>query len=457
MNLVTIDPSTGERLEAWVETSEEEVDLALGRAQRAFTEWAGRPLEERRVPVLRLASLLREEAEVLSLCMAREMGKPIAQGRAEIEKCARVCEHYAEHAGEYLSERKLPPIPETVTVAPRPLGPVYAIMPWNFPFWQVLRFVAPTLMAGNVAILKHAPGVPGCARAIVDLVRRAGFPDGVFESLRLGESRAEALIARPEIVAVTLTGSTTAGRAVAAAAGRAIKPCVLELGGSDAAVVLEDADLELAVEECVASRLINTGQSCIAAKRWIVAEEIAREFTERATAAMAARRWGNPILDREAELGPLARFDLRDHLADQVARSLRGGATLLCGGETPAGAGAFYPPTLLADVEPGSPAFEEELFGPVAAITLARDEAHAVALANATSFGLGASVFTRDSERGERIARDQLRAGSCFVNTLVRSDPGVPFGGIGASGHGRELGREGILAFMNLKAVVVRR
>jgi succinate-semialdehyde dehydrogenase/glutarate-semialdehyde dehydrogenase len=328
-------------------------------------------------------------------------------------------------------------------------------MPWNFPFWQVIRFAAPALMAGNTGVLKHAANVSGCALAVEELFREAGFPAGAFRTLLIGSDAVADVIAAPEVNAVTLTGSSAAGRAVAGQAGAVLKKTVLELGGSDPYVILEDADLPSAVATCVSSRLINSGQSCIAAKRFIVVDAVRREFTDRFVSTMQAKKLGDP-LDEKTDVGPLARRDLRDGLHRQVEESLNSGAQLLAGGEIPSGPGAYYPPTVLADVKPGMPAFDEELFGPVSAIVPAKDEKEAIRLANQSAYGLGAAVFTRDLARGERIAAEQLEAGSCFVNALVISDPRLPFGGIKESGYGRELAVFGILEFVNIKTVYVK-
>jgi succinate-semialdehyde dehydrogenase/glutarate-semialdehyde dehydrogenase len=335
-----------------------------------------------------------------------------------------------------------------------PLGVVLAVMPWNFPFWQVIRFAAPALMAGNAGVLKHASNVMGCAVALGELVEEAGAPEGLFGVLKLPSDRVPEVIAHPLVRAVTLTGSAAAGRAVAAEAGRHLKKTVLELGGSDPYVVLADADVEAAARICADSRLINGGQSCIAAKRFVTVPEVHDAFVDAFTAALVAVRTGDPR-DDATQLGPLARRDLRDEVHDQVRRSVAGGARLLVGGEPPEGPGAFYPPTVLVDVEPGVPAHDDEVFGPVAAVLAARDEADAVRRANATTFGLGAAVFTRDLARGEELAVRHLRAGSCFVNALVASDARLPFGGLGDSGYGRELADIGLREFVNVKSVVV--
>jgi succinate-semialdehyde dehydrogenase/glutarate-semialdehyde dehydrogenase len=404
---------------------------------------------------MRAAALLRERTEALATLMADEMGKPVTQGRAEVGKCAWVCEHYAEHAEGYLADRAVVTEHAEAFVTHQPLGVVLAIMPWNFPLWQVFRAAAPTLMAGNTMLLKHASNVPGCALAIEGVFRDAGAAPGVFTTLLISGDTARKLIRSDRVQAVTLTGSTGAGSAVAREAGRAIKKTVLELGGSDAYVVLRDADLGLAAELCARSRLINSGQSCIAAKRFVVVEAVREEFTDRFVAVMRDAVVGAPR-DDATTVGPLARTDLRDALHEQVRASVARGARLLLGGEVAPGAGAWYPPTVLDGVARGMPAWREELFGPVASIIGVRDERAAIRAANATSFGLGAAVFTRDVARGRRIARDELAAGATVVNGNVQSDPRLPFGGIGESGYGRELGAEGIREFVNVKSVVVR-
>ncbi len=382
------------------------------------------------------------------------MGKPLAQGRGEAEKCASACDYFAEHAARFLAPDPIETDARKSYVAFAPLGVVLAVMPWNFPFWQVFRFAAPALMAGNGCLLKHASNVTGCALAIEELLRDAGFPEDLFQALLLRGGAVEQALARPEVRAVTLTGSAEAGRSIAAAAGKLLKKSVLELGGSDPYIILDDADLDHAAETCAASRLINSGQSCIAAKRFIVVGAVRQAFAERFVERMRARRAGNPM-DEGVDLGPLARRDLRERLHAQVAESVRRGAKVLLGGEIPPGPGAFYPATVLDNVGPGMPAYDEETFGPVAAVIAARDEADAIRIANDSSFGLGAAVFTRDSERGERLAREAIEAGSCFVNSLVRSDPRLPFGGVKESGYGRELSAYGIREFVNVKTMYV--
>jgi succinate-semialdehyde dehydrogenase/glutarate-semialdehyde dehydrogenase len=454
MALRSVNPTDGSLLREYPETTPEEVATALAAAARAFDGWRRTPFALRAAVLRRAGALLRERRQDLSRLMALEMGKPVAQGRAEADKCAWVCDHYAEHAERFLAPENAPSEAARSYVAFEPLGPVLAVMPWNFPLWQVFRFAAPALMAGNVGLLKHASSVSACALAIEGILQEAGLPPDAFRALLVGSARVASLVEAAEIAAVTLTGSTPAGRAVAARAGACLKKTVLELGGSDPYVVLEDADVEAAAEACAASRLVNGGQSCIAAKRFIVVESVLQGFQELLVERIRARRMGDP-LEEGVDVGPQARRDLRDDLRRQVEASVDRGARALLGCRVPDGPGAFYPPSVLAGVAPGMPAFDEELFGPVAAIVAARDERDAIRLANRTAFGLGAAVFTRDLERGERIARHELQAGSCFVNTFVRSDPRLPFGGIKESGYGRELGAFGIREFVNVKTVYV--
>jgi succinate-semialdehyde dehydrogenase/glutarate-semialdehyde dehydrogenase len=394
---------------------------------------------------------LRAKEADLARAMALEMGKPIVQGVAEIQKCALACDYYAEHGAGYLAAQPRESDAALSYVRFDPLGPVLAVMPWNFPFWQVFRFAAPALMAGNAGLLKHASNVPRCALEIEQIFRAARFPEHLFSTLLIGSAGVATLIADPRVVAVTLTGSESAGSQVAAAAGRALKKTVLELGGSDPFIVLADADLELAARTAASGRLVNSGQSCIAAKRFIVVEAIADRFLERFVAEMESRRMGDP-LDPETQVGPQARVELRDALHRQVEESVRRGAKLLLGGRVPPGRGAFYPPTVLDAVDRGMPAFDEETFGPAAAVIRARDEAHAIALANDSRFGLGASLWPRARACAERLAAE-IEAGSVFVNGLVKSDPRLPFGGIKRSGYGRELSEYGLREFVNVKTV----
>ncbi|HET9951853.1 MAG TPA: NAD-dependent succinate-semialdehyde dehydrogenase [Candidatus Eisenbacteria bacterium] len=455
--LRSIDPTTGKAIRDYPETTPAAIGAALSLADRAFRAWRRESFETRAAVLRRAAARLRERAAEDAILMALEMGKPVAQGRAEAEKCAWTCDYFAEHAAAMLASQPAPSDASRSYVTFQPLGVVLAVMPWNFPYWQVFRFAAPALMAGNACVLKHASNVSGCALAIEAIFREAGLPEGLFTTLLVPGSAVEPIVEMPLVRAVTLTGSAPAGRAVAAAAGRALKKTVLELGGSDPYVILEDADLDAAAATCATSRLINGGQSCIAAKRFIVVEPALEAFTDRLVTAMKAKRWGNPLAEGAdaPDLGPMARADLRDELHHQVTASVDRGARLLLGGAIPEGPGAFYPPTVLDRVRPGMPAYGEETFGPVAAIVAARDEADAVRIANDTPFGLGAAVFTRDLARGERIAAAEFEAGACFVNGFVRSDPRLPFGGIKESGYGRELSSFGIHEFTNVKTVWV--
>jgi len=446
----TVNPATGETLAHYDEASDADLDAALDRATRAFDAHRATTHAQRADGLRRLADALERDADRLARLATDEMGKPLAQARAEVEKCARACRVYAEHGAAWLADDVRPTEARRSLVAYEPLGVLLAVMPWNFPYWQAVRALAPALAAGNVVVLKHASNVLGCGDALAALVAEAGFADGAMQHVVLSSERIAGVIADDRVAAVTLTGSEGAGRSVGAAAGRALKPCVLELGGSDPFVVLADADVERAAEVGVQARVQNNGQSCIAAKRFVVEAPVADAFAEAFASRMAALRVGDPTTD--VDLGPLARRDLRDEVHDQVTRSVRGGARVVTGGDVPDGPGAFYPPTVLADVREGTPAADEEVFGPVAALLVASDEADAVRLANATRFGLGASVWTADLARGERVAR-QIRAGSVFVNAMVASHPMLPFGGVGESGIGRELGPEGARAFVNVKTL----
>jgi succinate-semialdehyde dehydrogenase/glutarate-semialdehyde dehydrogenase len=427
---------------------------AVVQAHSAWQAWRATPFGQRAPLMKKAASLLRQRKSELSTLMADEMGKPLAQGVGEVEKCAWVCEYYADFAESHLAPDVIKTENAKSYVAFEPLGVVLAVMPWNFPLWQVYRFAAPALMAGNAGVLKHASNVPGCALSIEQVFKDAGFPAGLFRTLLIGGREVKGIIEHPLVRAVTLTGSTPAGKAVASQAGAVLKKTVLELGGSDAYLVLADAELETTVTSCVNSRLINAGQSCIAAKRFIVVESVLDGFTRRFVDLMKSKRVGDPLADG-TDVGPQARHDLRDALHKQVLASIDGGARLLLGGEVPKSDGAYYPPTVLTNVKPGMPAYEEELFGPVASIIAARDEDDAVRIANDSVFGLGGAVFTKDVARGERVAR-RLEAGSTFVNGLVASDPRLPFGGIKESGYGRELGPYGIKEFVNVKTIVVK-
>ncbi|MGQ0848864.1 MAG: NAD-dependent succinate-semialdehyde dehydrogenase [Actinomycetota bacterium] len=450
----SINPTTGEVVAEYSEHSWEEVDARLVAAHRAFQEWRRVDYSDRAIPMRKAAELLEGGKEDLARLMAVEMGKPITAGRAEVEKCAWACRYFADEAEEMLADREIPTGRTKSYLHNEPLGVVLAVMPWNFPLWQVFRFAAPGLMAGNAGVLKHSSNVFGSAIAIEEILADAGFPTGLFSTLLIGSKSVDKVIEHPSVVAATLTGSEPAGRAVASKAGAMLKKTVLELGGSDPYLVLADADLPSAAATCAASRLINNGQSCIAAKRFIVIESVAEEFSGLFVEQMAAAAMGDP-LEETTKLGPQARHDLRDELHRQVQRTLEAGARLLLGGEVPKGPGAFYPPTVMAGVEKGMAAYHEEIFGPAATLITVADEAEAVAVANDSPFGLGAAIFSTDVERAERLAATRLEAGCCFVNSLVASDPRLPFGGIKTSGYGRELSDLGIREFVNQKTVVV--
>jgi succinate-semialdehyde dehydrogenase/glutarate-semialdehyde dehydrogenase len=454
MALLSINPTTGEQIASYPEMTHAEADAALASAAAAFAGWRREPLSARAAVVRGVARVLRARKADLARLMALEMGKPLTQGESEVEKCAGACEYFADHAVDFLAVEEVATDAARSFVTYQPLGVILGVMPWNFPLWQVLRYAAPTTMAGNTTVLKHSSNVTGCALAIEDLFREAGAPDGVFRTLRLGSARVAEVIDDGRIAAVTLTGSTPAGQAIAARAGTALKKTVLELGGSDPYVILDDADVPAAVATCVSSRLINSGQSCVAAKRFICTDARRAEVESLFAELMAAKRMGDPLTN--VDVGPQARVDLRDDLHRQVEDSIARGARVLIGGVRPDGGGAFYPPTVLTGVVKGMPAYDEELFGPVAAIITAADEDEAIRIANDTPFGLGAAVFTRDVARGTRIAAEDLAAGNCFVNGFVRSDPRLPFGGIKQSGYGRELGIWGIREFVNIKTVYIQ-
>lgn len=450
----SINPANGEKIRLYDEHSWQDVERRLETARSCFNSWRRTTFSERATRLKKAAAILRERASEFGALMTNEMGKPISAGHKEAEKCAWVCDYYADNAERFLSREDVDTDAKSSFVSFQPLGPVLAVMPWNFPFWQVLRFAAPALMAGNVGLLKHASNVPGCALAIESVFRDAGFPEGCFTTLMIGSKLVDQVIAHKDVVAVTLTGSTPAGQAVASSAGKALKKTVLELGGSDPYVILDDADIEHAASACAASRMINNGQSCIAAKRFIATDKVHDEFLARVVEQMGSYTPADPTKE-DTNLGPMAREDLRDELHDQVKRSIAAGAKLEIGGEVPDRPGAWYPATVLSNVQPGTPAYVEEMFGPVASVIRAKDEADAIRIANDSEFGLGAAVFTKDVERGTQIAEQQLEAGACFVNAFVKSDPRLPFGGIKTSGYGRELAAFGIREFVNIKTVYV--
>ncbi len=455
MPLVSIDPATEQEIARYDALTEAEIEAALQKAHEAFLRHRDTSFAERAEKMRRCADLLEHRAADYAALMVREMGKPRKQAVAEVNKCALVCRYYADTAEGHLADAPAPVEDARAFVAYQPLGPVLAVMPWNFPFWQVFRFAAPALMAGNVGLLKHASNVTGCSLAIEDVLRDAGFGHEEFQSLRVGSDAVAGIIADRRVRAATVTGSDGAGRAVGGAAGKALKPSVLELGGSDPFIVLADADLDHAVATGVQARVQNNGQSCIAAKRFIVEASILEDFTRRFVERVEALNVGDPM-DDATDIGPLARRDLRDEIHDQVTRAQREGAVVLTGGEKLDRTGFYYAPTVLGNVQENTVAFDEEIFGPVASVISARDADDAIRLANASRFGLGGAVFTRDLEKGERVAR-ALHVGCAFVNAMVRSDPRVPFGGVGDSGYGRELARDGIRAFVNTKTVWIER
>lgn len=432
-----------------------EVNNIIDLTADAFEKWKETSFGHRSNLMMKAAQVLKAKREEYSELMTLEMGKPISQSKAEVEKCAWVCEYYADNAEKFLKDELIQTDASKSFVTYQPLGTVLAVMPWNFPFWQVFRFAAPGLMAGNAGILKHASNVSGCALAIEEVFREAGFPENLFRTILVPSSQMEAVIKNEKIKAVTLTGSVTAGKAVAKTTGSVLKKTVMELGGSDPYIILEDADLEMASETCVNARLINGGQSCIAAKRFIIVEKVYDQFEKLFIAKIKSKKMGDPF-DESNHIGPQASVLLRDELHQQVVKSVELGAKLLLGGEIPETVGAWYPPTVLSNVKKGMPAYDEELFGPVAAIIKVKDENQAIEFANDSIFGLGAAVFTRDYERGEKIAAEKLQAGCCFVNAFVKSDPRLPFGGIKESGYGRELSSFGIREFVNIKTVYIK-
>ena len=449
----SINPASEELIAEYPDHTPEQVREALNRAGEAFRQWRSTGFDHRGRLMHRAAEILRERSAGFSTLMTREMGKPIAQAEAEVEKCALCCDHFADNAERYLAVEQIDSDADRSYVRFDPLGAVLEIMPWNFPFWQVIRFAAPALMAGNVGVLKHAPNVPGCALAIEQVFRDAGLPAGVFTTLLVDTPAVQGIIDDPMITAVTLTGSDRAGSAVAAQAGRALKKTVLELGGSDPFIVLPDADVQPTAKAAAAARCINNGQSCIAAKRFIIvgdADGFAREMAR----ILANMKIGDPA-NRSVEIGPLARLDLLENLESQVQRSIAAGARPLTGGHRLPRKGFFYAPTVLTEVRPGMPAFDEETFGPVAAVIRARDEEEALELANRSPYGLGASIWTSDIARAERLA-ERIESGCVFVNGPVKSDPRLPFGGIKQSGYGRELSAFGIREFVNVKTVWVK-
>ncbi|WP_276346451.1 NAD-dependent succinate-semialdehyde dehydrogenase [Daejeonella sp. JGW-45] len=455
MRIDSINPFNGQVVNCYETHKPDEVENIIRSVHLAWGNWRTISFTKRAELLNRTAGILRERKSELAMLMATEMGKPLKGGIAEVEKCADACEFYAKHTEDFLRDEIISTDASKSYVSFQPLGLILAVMPWNFPFWQVFRFLAPALMAGNCGILKHASNVFGCAVEIENIIRAAGFPENVFRTLLIPGSEVNPVIENGLVKAVTLTGSTEAGKKVAEKAGSLIKKTVLELGGSDAYVVLHDADLELAAETCVNSRLINSGQSCIAAKRFIVVKSVLEEFTDLFLKKMGSKIMGDPT-DPTTDIGPQARTDLRNELHEQVKKSIEMSAKCLLGGFIPDGNNAFYPPTVLTGVKKGMPAYDEELFGPVAAIISAENESDAIKIANDSVFGLGAAIFSKDIARAETIAATQIEAGSCFVNAFVKSDQRLPFGGVKQSGYGRELSYYGIKEFVNIKTVYVK-
>ena len=451
MAISTINPATGEEVEAFEALTDERVDEKIARARETYLEWRQTSFAERSRLLIRAAEILEEEAEEFGRIMTTEMGKTLASAIGEANKCARGCRYYAENAERFLADEEIALEGAKTYVRYEPLGPVLAVMPWNFPFWQVFRFAAPALMAGNVGLLKHASNVPRCALAIEDIFRRAGYPEGAFQTLLIGSDKVQRVIDDPRVRAATLTGSEGAGRQVGAEAGQNIKPSVLELGGSDPFIVMPSADLEKAVSTAVTSRTLNNGQSCINAKRIILHEEIADEFERRFVESMAALEVGDPM-DESTDMGPLATPQILEDVDYQVRKSVEAGARVLTGGKPIDGPGNFYPPTVITDVPEDSPAYREEIFGPAASLFRVSDIDDAIRVANDTSFGLSSSAWTNDPAEQERFV-NEIEAGMVYVNRMTESTPEIPFGGAKNSGYGRELSHYGIREFTNIKTV----
>ena len=450
----SVSPLTGEVLREFEQHNDEAVEKKIALAATTFREYRKVPFAQRAAMMVRAAEILEKEKETFGRMMTQEMGKTLKSAVQEAEKCAFGCRYYAENAERFLADEEAKTNVARSFVRYQPIGPVLAVMPWNFPFWQVFRFAAPALMAGNVGLLKHASNVPQCALAIEGIFRRAGFPEGAFQTLLIGSDRVNKVIADRRVVAVTLTGSVGAGSSVATIAGKEIKKSVLELGGSDPFIVMPSADFDRAVETAVQARVINNGQSCIAAKRFIVHQQITEQFEKRFVSRMAALKVGDPM-DPNTDIGPLATADVLRGLEEQVKKTVEMGARVLLGGKRLSLKGNFFAPTVLADIPEGSPAFEDELFGPVASLYRARDMEHAIAIANNSIFGLGACAWTNDPAEREMFI-NEIESGLAFINGMVASDPRIPFGGVKHSGYGRELSHHGIREFVNVKSVSIQ-
>tara|TARA_B100000287_G_C20652772_1_gene787533 strand:+ start:1117 stop:2487 length:1371 start_codon:yes stop_codon:yes gene_type:complete len=454
MRLESVNPKNNQKINSWEIHDEVDVKNLLKKANKAYLQWKDTDLTFRINCLDEIANLLRDRSKEYATLMADEMGKPLSQGIGEIKKCAWLCDYYRENSHNFLRPKKIQTENHKSLITFQPIGLILGVMPWNFPFWQVFRFAIPSLTVGNGSVLKHASNVQGCAGAIERCFLDAGYYENIFTNLCIPSSNVEKVIEDSNIVAVTLTGSTPAGKAVAKKAGECLKKTVLELGGSDPYLILDDADIEQAVDACIAGRILNAGQSCIAAKRLIVTKKNVNEFTEILKNKLSLKIMGDPLDD--VDLGPMVSISAREEVDDQVKRSISAGASLILGGEIINGEGSFYPLTILSDVAPGMPAFDEEIFGPVFTIITANGNENAIELANKTEFGLGAAIFTENIEKGEQIAKKELQAGSCFVNDFVKSDPRLPFGGIKMSGYGRELSEYGMMEFVNIKTVVVK-
>ena len=454
MELKSINPKNNHLINSWDIYNTKDVYKIVEESNKAYLKWKNTDLSFRLNCLDEIANILRENSKEFGTIMADEMGKPLSQGISEIEKCAWLCDYYRENAKNFLNPKNIETGNYKSLITFQPIGLVLGVMPWNFPFWQVFRFAIPSLTVGNGAVLKHASNVQGCANAIEKCFLDAGFFKNIFRNLQIPGSHVETVIENKYISAITLTGSTPAGKSVAKKAGDCLKKTVLELGGSDPYVIFDDADIENAVDACIAGRILNTGQSCIAAKRLIVTKVNANEFTEKLKNKLSLKIMGDPLDD--VDIGPMVSLAARDEVHDQVQRSISVGATLNLGGEIPEGEGSFYPVTMLSNVSPGMPAFDEEIFGPVFTVIVAEDEDNAIELANKSEFGLGSAIFTKDLEKGEKIAKTELQSGACFVNDFVKSDPRLPFGGIKMSGYGRELSYYGMLEFANIKTIVVK-
>ncbi|MES2479322.1 MAG: NAD-dependent succinate-semialdehyde dehydrogenase [Bacteroidota bacterium] len=451
----SINPSNGQLLRKYPTLSPKQIEQSVLVAHKAYQKWGQTSVKERAQLLISIAKTIRQELEAYAQLATAEMGKPITQSRAELEKCAKTMEFYASNGPKFLANETVETEARKSFISYQPLGVVLAVMPWNFPYWQVFRAMAPIILSGNALLLKHASNVSGCALAIEKIMKKAGAPKGLFQTLLLPSEEVATLIARPEIAAVTFTGSTVAGKKVASIAAQNLKKQVLELGGSDPYIVLEDADIDLAVQTCFEARFVNSGQSCVAAKRFIVVKAVRKDFEAKMLKKVQSATFGLPTEEQNL-IGPMARKDLRDELHQQVVKSITAGATLLCGGTIPEVDGAFYTPTLLTKVKKGMPAYDEELFGPVAVIIEAKDEKDAIKIANDSEFGLGSAIFSKNRKHAEMIAQQLIQAGSCFINAAVHSDPRLPFGGIKNSGYGRELSSFALREFVNIKTIVIQ-